>query len=81
MNVVLREDWQEFVDDLVDRGRFGSPTEVVGEALRLLREREAKLQALRRTIDASIAEGRSYTDEEVGEFLEQKAAELVKQGF
>ena len=76
MNVMLRKDWQEFVDDLVEKGRFGSATEVVGEALRLLRDREAKLQALRDTINASLAEAGGFTDEEVDEAIEAGLAEL-----
>jgi antitoxin ParD1/3/4 len=35
------------------------------EGLRLVEEREAKLKALRETIEASLAEGGELTDEQV----------------
>jgi antitoxin ParD1/3/4 len=38
---------QQFVEQVVASGQFGSADEVVVAGLRLLREREAKLQALR----------------------------------
>jgi hypothetical protein len=44
-------------------------------------DREAKLRALRETLDASVARGGSHGDEEIGAALEAKAAELAKQGF
>ena len=45
MNVALEDRWQAFVDELVKTGRFGSASEVVREGLRLVEERERKLQA------------------------------------
>jgi hypothetical protein len=36
-----------------------------------------KLAALRETIQASLAEGGSFTDEEVAQAIEQRAAELA----
>jgi len=81
MNASIDERWQQFVDSAVKSGRFNSASEVVREGLRLVEEREAKLQALRDTIDASIAEGGSFTDEEVGEAIDERAAELARQGF
>ena len=81
MNVSIGDRWQEFVDGIVRSGRYGSASEVVREGLRLVEEREAKLQALRDTLNASIAEGGSFTDEDVGEAIEERAAKLTKEGF
>jgi antitoxin ParD1/3/4 len=65
MNVSIGGRWEEFVTSIVAQGRYGSASEVVSEGLRLVEEREAKLQALRETIEASIARGGSHTSEEV----------------
>ena len=40
------------------------------EGLRLVEERETKLQALRETLDASIARGGAHSDEAVGQRIE-----------
>jgi antitoxin ParD1/3/4 len=65
MNVSIGERLEKFVTKLVEEGRYGSNSEVVREGLRLVEEREAKLQALRETINASIARGGSYSADEV----------------
>lgn len=64
MNVSIGDRWQGFVDRIIKRGRCGSASEVVREGLRPVEEREAKLQALRESLDASIARGGSHTDDE-----------------
>ncbi|MGB8279210.1 MAG: type II toxin-antitoxin system ParD family antitoxin [Methylovirgula sp.] len=80
MNLSVGRHWEEFVDDLVKTGRYASATEVMQEGLRLVQEREAKLKALRDTIEASIAEGGENTDEDVSAFLDQKYKELKARG-
>lgn len=65
MNVSVGSRWEDFVDGVVKAGRYGSASEVVREGLRLVEEREAKLAALRETVDASIARGGSVTGAEV----------------
>jgi antitoxin ParD1/3/4 len=81
MNVSIGERWEGFVTRIVRQGRYGSASEVVREGLRLVEEREAKLQALRATLDASIAEGGAYSDDEVEEAIAAKAAALADEGF
>ena len=81
MNVSIGERWEAFVDRVVREGRYGSASEVVREGLRLVEEREAKLEALRATLDASIAAGGEASDADVDSALEAKAAQLAKEGF
>ena len=65
MNVSIGERWESYVEALLKTGRYGSASEIVREGLRLVEEREAKLAALRETIEAAIAEDKWYTMEEV----------------
>jgi len=73
--------WEGFVESIVKSGRYGSASEVVREGLRLVEEREVKLQALKETLDKSIAEGGAYTDDDIADALEAKAADLAKDGY
>jgi antitoxin ParD1/3/4 len=81
MNVSIGDRWQEFVERIVRDGRYGSASEVVREGLRLVEERELKLNALRTMLDASIAAGGEATDADIDQALEAKAAQLKKEGF
>lgn len=65
MNVSLGERWEGFVDSVVKSGRYGSASEVVREGLRLVEEREAKLVALRDTLNMSIAQGGAHSAQDV----------------
>ncbi|MCW5232433.1 type II toxin-antitoxin system ParD family antitoxin [Verminephrobacter eiseniae] len=67
-NVVLSEHQQDFVETLVQSGRYQNASEVLREGLRLVERREqleaAKLQALQQAAHtgwADVAAGR-YTD-------------------
>ena len=44
MNVSLTDKLEEFVNELVEKGRYRSASEVVREGLRLLEIRESQLQ-------------------------------------
>lgn len=81
MNVSIGERWEGFVESVVKSGRYGSASEVVREGLRLVEEREARLQALRRTLDDSIAEGGGLSEDEVTAALDAEAARLAQEGF
>ena len=81
MNVSIGERWQGFVEKAVQDGRYGSASEVVREGLRLVEEREAKLTALRATLDASIAAGGEVTDAELDEAIAAKGEELRRKGI
>jgi antitoxin ParD1/3/4 len=64
MNVSIGERWEEFVEQLVRSGRYGSASEVVREGLRLVEERESRLKALQKTLDATLPD-EGFTAEEV----------------
>ncbi len=80
MNVSIGERWQDFVERVVRAGRYGSASEVVREGLRLVEEREAKLLALRATLEASISQGGEVTDTELDAAFAAKSAELKAKG-
>ncbi len=81
VNVSIGDRWQAFVDRVVKDGRYGSASEVVREGLRLVEEREARLLALRATLNASIAQGGEATDEELDAALTAKSVELRSSGY
>jgi antitoxin ParD1/3/4 len=81
MNVSIGTRWEGFVENAVKSGRYVSASEVVREGLRLVEEREAKLQALRETLGATIAKGGHGCDDDPGASLDAKAAELAKAGY
>ena len=60
-SVTLGDHFQQFVDVRVQAGQYGSASEVVRDALRLLehkeRKEEAKMQALRAAIEKGINSG------------------------
>jgi antitoxin ParD1/3/4 len=53
----LSDHFSGFIDRQVRSGRFGSASEVVRESLRLLEEREARLDALRQALIAGEESG------------------------
>ncbi len=76
MNVSLGERWEKFVEAGVKGGRYGSASEVVREGLRLVEEREARLTALRETLDRSLAAGGDNSDLDLEAALDARTAEL-----
>lgn len=74
MNVSLTPEFDRFVAEQVDSGRYRSASEVVRAALRLLQQREAeheaRLDVLRKALREGIEElerGESFDGEEVFE--------------
>ncbi len=80
MNVSVGERWEQFVERAVKTGRYGSASEVVREGLRLVEEREARLSALRATIDASLAEGGQVSEDDLDQALAASAEDLRHEG-
>lgn len=76
MNVHVGKRWEEFVDEMVKSGRYGSQSEIVREGLRLVEEREAKLKALQETIGASIERGGGNTTAQVRGAVKARLASL-----
>ena len=70
MNVSIGERWEKFVENAVRNGRYGFASEVVREGLRLVEEREARLTALRYTLDRSIASGGAFSDSDLDAALD-----------
>ena len=58
-SVTLDEHLVGFIDRQIEAGRYGSTREVVGAALQLLEEHEAKLEALRGALVEGEQSGRS----------------------
>lgn len=56
-SVPLDDNSAQYVEDQVSSGRFASASDVVREALELMREREAKLAALRAAIHEGLHSG------------------------
>lgn len=54
MNVSLTKELEKFVNQEVSGGLYGSASEVVREALRLLKERETRLNILRKELAIGI---------------------------
>jgi antitoxin ParD1/3/4 len=81
MNVSIGSRWERFVEQAVKEGRYGSASEVVREGLRLVEEREAKLRALRATLEVSIAAAGRVDDAELDQALAEQGAELRRQGI
>ena len=59
MNVSLTPQLENFVRQKVESGLYGSASEVVREALRLLGDRDSYLRALRQDIRDGLASGSS----------------------
>ena len=54
---ILGEHFDAFVAEQVESGRYGSAAEVIRSGLRLLEEREQRLETLRRALDEGEASG------------------------
>lgn len=65
MNVSVGAHWEAFVDALVKSGRFGSASEVIRHGLRQVEAEELRLNALRQSIAATLAEDVWYSADEV----------------
>jgi antitoxin ParD1/3/4 len=79
MNVSVGKHWEQFIDNLVKSGRYGSASEVIRDGLRRVEQQEARLKSLRETIEASIAEGGSFTWDEVMDNVESALDEVDAQ--
>ena len=56
-SIALGDHFQDFVQRLVSRGRFGTTSEVLRAGLRLLEEQDARLVALQKAIQEGVDSG------------------------
>lgn len=73
-SVTLGEHFEGFIATQIEKGRFNNSSEAVREGLRLLEERETKLEALRTMIDEGDASG--VSDRTVKEIIQEAKQEL-----
>ena len=78
MNVSLTPELEQLVTDKVKSGMYQTASEVIREGLRLLKERDQQLDALRRDVRAGFeaVDRGEYTDYDEGTV--KKLAERVK---
>ncbi len=64
MNISLTPELDQFVNDKVKTGMYQTASEVIREGLRLLRERDQRVEALRRDVRAGFeaVERGEFTD-------------------
>ena len=84
MNITLSPKIQELIQEMVDRGEFAAPDDVVDRAFLLLVEDNRKLQRLRELIDEGERDVRAgkvkrWTPELRDEFR-RRADELIAKG-
>ena len=76
MKIELSGEQERWVAEAVASGRFAGPQDAITFAIR-----ETKLAELRRTIEASIAEGGEYSMEDVEADLAKDAEALAAEGY
>ena len=81
MNISLTPELEKLVTEKVGSGLYGSASEVVREALRLLHERDQLRELRREQLRQQIAKGIADLDAgRVDEFTYDVAAEIKRQG-
>ncbi len=79
MTVELGPQLEQAVDDLIQNGRYRSKSEVLREGVRLVQDRETRLEALKAEIQKGLDDvdaGRVYPIEEVCAELEARYAQM-----
>ena len=79
MNVSVGKHWEQFIEELVKSGRYGSASEVIRDGLRRVEQQEAKLKGLRENIQAAIDDDTWYTWDEVVQHVEAALDEVDAQ--
>ncbi len=77
----LGHPFESFVQGQLASGRYNNANEVVRDALRLMEERDAKLQALRATLNMSISAGGAHSDSAITLVLDEEEAALAQEGY
>ncbi|GKX54152.1 antitoxin [Leminorella grimontii] len=72
-SITIGEQLDEFVSRMIASGRYGSTSEVVRSALRLLEQKESQMDALRKAVLAGEQSGESeLTLREIAARIKQK---------
>ncbi|MBZ4257046.1 type II toxin-antitoxin system ParD family antitoxin, partial [Mycobacterium tuberculosis] len=61
--VVLGERYDTFIAQLIQDGRYASASQVLGEGLRLVEERERKFDVVRQAAERGDADAQAFIDE------------------
>ncbi len=75
MNIILKPEYEEFIQAQIQSGKYGSAEELIGEAIALLRERKQRIEELRQKIavgTAQIAKGQVTDGELVFAKIQEK---------
>ena len=78
MNVSLTPELERFVTDKVDTGLYQTASEVVREALRLLKDRDMERELLRVDVQAGLKQGASGRATRFDKAAGRRLAEQVK---
>ncbi|MFN7984136.1 MAG: type II toxin-antitoxin system ParD family antitoxin [Vicinamibacterales bacterium] len=78
MNVSLTPELERFVNDKVDTGLYQTASEVVREALRLLKERDLEREHLRADVQAGLAQGMSGRAKSYDKVAGRRLGEQIK---
>lgn len=79
MPISLSKEAQAIIDSAVGSGSYATPEEAVEAGLKLLVIRDRKVAELRASIQAAIARGGSFTDEEVASSIEAELDEWERE--
>jgi antitoxin ParD1/3/4 len=73
--------FETFVQNQLASGRYNNASEVLRDALRLMEDRETKLQALRAALHASILAGGTHSDDDLTQALDEENTALSREGY
>lgn len=79
MNIYLGDHFEAFIKKQIASGRFANASEVVRDAMRLMEEREDRLDVIRRGIDeglADVAAGRFTVVDDLDAFFDDLEREI-----
>ncbi len=69
MSYSVGEHFEQFIRTQVGAGRYNNASELVREGLRLVEEKELKLNALREHLKHAVKKGGAYSDDDLATLL------------